>query len=523
MSNLTLSQSRDPRRWIVLFACIVAVLMVAIDAGLLSLVVPAIQQEFNPSQSTIGLMSSISTLMLAAFILGGGTLGDLYGRRRFVLIGTGGILAAAVLSMVSPSAEALIGVRALDGIFQAMVNPLALAILTVTFDSEERPKALGIYGAALGIMGGISSLAVQYFNQAFGWRSVFLLVIGLALLTLFLMLRFVSESKSGGGRKVDWIGILLCAAGLFALIYGISQASGSAGFFSSAVLIPSCLGLIILAVFVWWESRVDYPALELSLFRQPVFALGCLLVLLLSFAQTGVFFHLSNYFQILLRQSPVQSALMLLPLSLAMFVFSILAGVLVTRYTVRTLVVAGTAAFALSLFLFSQWLSPDLTLGVMLLPMLLLGAGYSVANVPRMNALLSSAPANLAGIASATNNAAVQLGNALGIAVTVALVTTFGRNYYLGELTKAGLTAEQIARVNDLLRQVLSSSVPAISAQFAIPQVQLEGLVGNYQAAFTIGVSQMFLVAAIVLLLMTVLLWIGLRPQRQPQQQKIGV
>lgn len=161
MSDLLVSQGRDPKRWLVLLACTVATLMVTIDSGILNLVIPAIQAEFNPSQSSISFLSSISTLMLAAFILGGGTLGDLYGRRRFILIGTAGMLAMALLSMVAPSPGALIGLRALDGIFQAMVNPLVLAILTVTFGGEERPKALGIYGASLGVMGGLSSLVVQ--------------------------------------------------------------------------------------------------------------------------------------------------------------------------------------------------------------------------------------------------------------------------------------------------------------------------------------------------------------------------
>jgi MFS family permease len=140
MTQPVMTSNRDPGRWLVLAACIVAVLMAAIDVGILNLIVPAIQKEFDASQATIGLMTSISTLMLAAFILGGGTLGDLYGRRRFILIGTGGIVAAAVLSMLAPSANSLIAIRALDGIFQALVNPLALAILTVTFDSDERPK-----------------------------------------------------------------------------------------------------------------------------------------------------------------------------------------------------------------------------------------------------------------------------------------------------------------------------------------------------------------------------------------------
>jgi EmrB/QacA subfamily drug resistance transporter len=505
----------------VLFACIVATLTVAIDAGILNLVIPAIQAEFNPSQATIGLMSSVSTLMLAAFILGGGTLGDLYGRRRFILIGTSGVLAMAVLSMVAPSPNALIGIRALDGIFQAMVNPLVLAILTVTFDSEERPKALGIYGASLGIMGGLSSLVIQFFNQALGWRAVFLLVIGLGLLTLFLMLRFVSESKAGGGRKLDLVGILLCAAGLFALVYGISQASGPAGFFSGAVMIPGAIGLVILAVFVWWESRVQSPALELSLFQKPAFSLGCLLVILLSFGQTGTFFHLSNYFQVLLQQSPVQSALMLMPLTLSLFVFSIMAGPLVNRFPVRFLVVGGTTLFALGLFAFSRLVNPDLSIWTVLLPMLLLGAGYSVANIPRMNALLSSAPPNLAGTASATNNAAVQLGNALGVAVTVSLVSTFGRNSYLGELTDAGLDQAQISRVNDLLQAILKSDVPSISAQFAVPVEQLEGLVGNYQAAFTTGVTQMFVVAAVAFIPVIGLLWFGLKPNDKEHPKKL--
>lgn len=495
----------------VLFACIVAVLMVAIDSGILNLIVPSIQKDLNVSQATIGLLSSISTLMLAAFILGGGTLGDLYGRRRFILIGTGGIVAAGILSMLAPSAGALIGIRAMDGVFQALVNPLSLAILTVTFDSEERPKALGIYGATLGILGGVSSLVIQYFNQSFGWRSVFLLVIGLGGLTIFLMLRFVSESRGAGSRKLDWVGILLCAAGLFALIYGISQASGEAGFFSSAVLVPGVAGLVILGLFVFWESRFESPALELSLFSKPAFSLGTLLILLFAFTQTGIFFHLSNYFQVLLQKTPVQSALMLMPLTLSLFVFSLVAGTLVNRFKSRTLIVAGTLLFALSLFLFSRLINPNITLGTLVLPMLLVGAGYGVANIPRMNALLSSAPPALAGTASATNNAVMQLGNAMGIAVTVALVTTFGRNYYRGELTQAGLTPEQTEQANDLLQKVLSSDIPSIANQYAIAPEKLEGLVGNYQAAFTTGVSQMFLVTAIALVLTAILIWFGFR------------
>jgi EmrB/QacA subfamily drug resistance transporter len=495
----------------VLAACIIAVLMAAIDAGILNLIVPAIQADLNASQATIGLMTSISTLMLAAFILGGGTLGDLYGRRRFILIGTGGIVAAAILSMLAPTAGALTGIRALDGVCQALVNPLALAILTVTFDNEERPKALGIYGATLGIMGGFSSLLIQYFNQAFGWRSVFILVIGLGLLTIFMMLRFVSESRGSGSHRLDWLGVLLCAIGLFSLVYGISQASGAEGFFSSTVLVPLAIGLVVLGIFIWWESRVQSPALELSLFQKPAFSLGALLILLLAFAQTAIFFHLSNYFQVLLKIPPVQSALTLMPLTLSLFVFSIVIGAVANRFKTHFLITIGTLLAALSLLLFAALINPDLSIWTILIPMLLFGAGFSIANIPRMNALLSSAPPALAGTASATNNAIAQVGNAMGIAVTVALVTTFGRNYYFGELQKAGLDEAKIAEATNLLKKALSSDVPSVSAQFAVPVEKLQGLVGNYQSAFTTGVTQMFMVTAIALFLAAILIWFGLR------------
>jgi DHA2 family multidrug resistance protein-like MFS transporter len=242
-----------------------------------------------------------------------------------------------------------------------------------------------------------------------------------------------------------------------------------------------------------------------------------LLILLLSFAQTGTFFHLSNYFQILLKQSPVQSALMLMPLTLSLFVFSIAVGSLANRFQARYLIVVGTLLFAGGLGLFSQLVNPDLSFWTVLIPMLLLGAGYSVANIPRMNALLSSAPPRLAGTASATNNAVVQLGNAMGIAVTVALVTTFGRNAYREELIQAGLDEKNISQVNQLLKQLLSSDVPSIASQFAIPVDQLEGLIDNYRAAFTTGVTQMFLVTALLFLPAIVLLWFGLKPKSQPQ------
>jgi predicted MFS family arabinose efflux permease len=481
---------------------------------MLTLLVPAIQNELDATQAQIGLMTSISALMLSAFILAGGTLGDLYGRKRFMLLGTGGMVLAAVLCTVVPGANALIAVRALDGVCQALVNPLALAVLAVTFDDEERPKALGIYGASLGIMGGLSSLAIQFLNQSFGWRAVFGLTIVLGVATMLMVWRLVPESRASSARRPDWGGIGLCAVGLFALVYGISQASGPAGPFSLAVGAPLLIAVVFLSVFIWWEGRTESPALELSLFRSPAFSLGCVLVLALSFGQVGVFFHLSNYFQVLLERSPLSSALMLLPLTLSLFLFSIAVGMFASRFAPRVLIAGGTALFALALLLFAGLLAPDIGPWTMVPPMLLLGAAYSIANIPRMNALLGSAPALYAGVASAANNASAQLGNALGIAVTVVLVTNFGRAQYFRGLTEAGADPEQITRATEILQEILRSDLPSIAARLAVPAERLQPLIGNYEAAFTYGIDRMFVGVAIGMLALALLTWVGLRPRR---------
>jgi len=137
---------RDPDRWMVLAAAIVAVLATVLDGALMGLIAPAVAADLGTDAATIGLISSINVLMMAAFILGGGTLGDIYGRKRFLMYGLIGIIITSALAFLASSATILIPVRALAGIMAALVNPLALAIITVTFDAQERPKALGLPG-----------------------------------------------------------------------------------------------------------------------------------------------------------------------------------------------------------------------------------------------------------------------------------------------------------------------------------------------------------------------------------------
>lgn len=493
-------------RWMTLFSVIVGALAVILDGGLMGLIAPAVSQDLGTSPTTISLISAISMLMLAAFILGGGTLGDIYGRKRILSYGLIGITITSILAILSPGAGLLIVVRALAGIMAALVNPMALAIITVTFDQEERPKALGVYGAALGVIGGLGTIAIAFLNQQFGWRATFGLIILLAIISLIMVSRFVGESKAGGTKRVDWAGILLTAVGLFGIVYGVNQA-GTNGFISSAVLIPAGIGVILMVVLVFYSRRVKDPALQLALFKSKAFSVGVLLILLMGFAAQGAFFQLSTYLQTLQQLSPIQAALTLLPYTLALFVFAILAGGWVGKASDRLLVIGGLSLMILGLVALGFLLSPEASFWVFFITLPLLGGGFSIANTPRINAVLGSAPAELAGAASATNNAAMQLGTSLGIAMLGALFQSVARNAYISDLTKLGLALEQIEQSVQVLNAWLKTNAGSVADQFGITVQQLEGIIAEYQQAFTTGVATVLWIGAGVLATGAVLAW----------------
>ena len=477
-----------------------------IDGAMMGLIAPSVAKDLGADAATIGLISSISTLMLAAFILGGGTLGDIYGRKRFLNYGVLGMTFTSILAMLAPSASLLVPIRALAGIMAALVNPLALAIITVTFDAQERPKAFGLFGAYIGIAGGLGTIIISFLNQQFGWRAAFWLVVALAATAYFMVSRFVNESKACEAKRLDWQGILLAAIGLFGIVYGINQA-GINGFLSSAVLIPAGIGAMVLVILVIYSGRTKDPALQLSLFKNKIFATGVLLALLINFSSMGAFFQLSTYLQALQKVSAIQSAFTLLPFTLSLFVFAIIAGRLVGKYSTRLLIVGGLTTMTIGLILMVFWLNPDAGFWVYLLPLILLGGGNSLANTPRMNATLATAPPEQAGSASALNNASGQLGNALGIAILGALFQSFARKNYLSDLKKVGLDDTQIQKSVEVLQAWLKSNAGDVSAQFGITVQQFEGTIQHYENAYTSGVASALLIGAVVVAIGAGLAW----------------
>lgn len=501
-------------RWSAAYAVIAAMLVVVLDGAIMGLVAPAAAADLQAGTATVGLMTSISTLMMAALIMAGGTLGDIYGRKRFLIYGLIGMTITSVLAMIAPSAVFMVPVRALTGMMAALISPLVLAIIAVSFDAKERPKALGIYGAALGIAGGLGTLVISFLNQSFGWRSTFALDLVLCLLAILLVRRFVTESKAEGARKMDWPGILLTAGGLLGIILGINQA-GANGFLSTAVLLPVAIGVALLVALIFYSRRVSHPVLKLELFQDRAIAVGLLLILIMAFASTGAFFFLSNYLQSVQRASPINASLTLLPYPLSLFAFAILAGRWVGKFSNKLLITGGLGLMLLALVGFGQWLNPGGGFLFYLLPLVLLGSGYSIANTPRVNIVLGSAPPHLAGSASATNNATVQLGSALGIAVLSALFQQGATRSYISEMREAGLDMATIQRSAEVLAAWLRENSGNVATQYGITVQQLEGVIANYENAFTAGVSQVMWIGAALIAVGAVLAFLTYRSKAQ--------
>ncbi len=400
----------------------------------------------------------------------------------------------------------------------ALVNPLAPAIITVTCDAQERPKALGLYCAALGIVGGQSTMVIAYLNHQFGWRATFGLVILLAAVGFILVSRFVKESKANGSKSEEWIYILLIIAVLLGVVYVINQAAAQ-GYGNSAILVPVGIGTLLLVILILYSSRTNYPVLHLRLFKNIVVPVGVLLFLLMGSALTGSFFQFSTNLQPLQKSFTIQASLTLLPYTLSLFGFAITAGGLVGKYPIQLLITDGLVVMMLGIIAVGFLLRPNAGFGLFLVPLVLLG-GFTITNTQRISAGLATAPPEIAGEASAINNDVSQLGNALGIAIIGALFQGFARKCYFAGLTNLRLDLAKINKSVEALSAWLRSNSGDMANQIGITAQQLQGVITNYGHTYTTWVAQESWVAAFLVFIRAVLAWITFRKQvEKPHEQ----
>ncbi|WP_217239856.1 MFS transporter [Streptomyces sp. AC555_RSS877] len=407
------------RRMLVLAICCMSLLIVSLDNTALNVALPSMQRELHAS--TAGLQWTIDgyTLVLASLLMLAGSTADRIGRKRVFMAGLIVFTLGSALCSVAPNLEMLVAFRMVQAVGGSMLNPVAMSIITNTFtDPRERARAIGAWGAVVGISMAAGPLVGGLLVESVGWRSIFWVNLPVGLAALLLTLRYVSESRAPKARRPDPVGQVMVIALFASLTYAIIEAP-NAGF--TSVLPFAALAVAALAGLLWYEPRRDEPLIDLRFFRSAPFS-GATVIAIAGFAGLGGFLFLSTlYLQNVRGLDALHAGLWMLPMAVPTFLCAPLSGRLVGSVGPRIpLVIAGVAMTASGvLFAGFEGETSNVTLAV---GYVLFGVGFGFVNAPITNTAVSGMPRAQAGVAAAVASTSRQLGQTLGVAVVGAVL-----------------------------------------------------------------------------------------------------
>jgi EmrB/QacA subfamily drug resistance transporter len=424
-----MTEAPDPRRWKALAVLGIAYLMVVLDVSIVNVALPSIQTELDFAPEDLQWVVSGYALTFGGFLLLGGRLGDLLGRRTLFMVGLGLFAAFSLLCGLAVSAGMLIAARLLQGAAGAILSPSVFSIVSVTFEEgSERNKALGILGAIAGSGAAIGVLLGGVLTEYVGWEWIFFVNVPIGLGALFFVPRLVQESRADGlARHFDTAGAATVTASLMLLVYGLTQTTNVG--WGSAQTIGVLIGsAVLMAAFLAIETRSRSPLMPLGIFRRRTLAGANLIGFGLGTMVFGMFFLLSLYMQQVLGFSALETGVGYLAVALTAVAASGLAQALVTRAGVKPVLTGGMILLAGGLLWFTQ-VSVDGTYAVDLLPgFLLIGVGLGFSFVPVSIAALAGVTGKEAGLASGLINTTQQIGGALGLAILATVSNTVTDN-----------------------------------------------------------------------------------------------
>jgi EmrB/QacA subfamily drug resistance transporter len=420
----------DPQRWKALIFIAIAQLMVVLDATVVNIALPHAQHDLHISDANRQWVITAYSLAFGGLLLFGGRISDLWGRKRTFILGLVGFALASALGGAAVNEGMLLGARALQGVFGALLAPAALSLLAVTFtEAKERAQAFGIFGAIAGAGGAVGLILGGVLTQYANWRWALFVNIFFAIAAAIGAVLFIHEREDGRNRdRLDVPGVLLATTGLVALVYGFTKASTPGDGWGAPITIGMFVAsVVLLAAFVVVEGKVKAPLLPLRVIanrnRGGVYlSLGLAII-----GMFGLFLFLTYYLQQVKGYSPVMTGVAFLPMIAGMITGSTQIGArLMNRVPARLLMGPGFLVGALGMLILTQ-LKVDSSYTLVLLPgFLLLGLGMGTAFMPAMSLATYKVQPRDAGVASAMINTSQQIGGSIGTALlsTIAVNAT---------------------------------------------------------------------------------------------------
>jgi EmrB/QacA subfamily drug resistance transporter len=420
----------DPRRWRALALLGVLQFMLVLDITIVNVALPKIESSLGFSQAGLAWVVSGYVLMAGGFLLLGGRLADVFGRRRILLTGTALFMLASAVCGAAADPGMLIAGRFAQGLGEALAAPAALGLIALMFtDPQERTKALGIWGGLTGIGGIMGYIFSGLLTTYLSWRGIFYINVPVALVLLFVVPRVVAENRMmrEQSQRIDFTGAIIATIGLVGVVYGLLEAA-SHPWGSARVLLPLIGGVVLLVVTLLVELRSAQPLIPISFFANRSRTVANVTAMLFMAAFIPYSFLLTLFEQQVLHYSPLKSGLLYLPLGLAIGMGIGMSTGLTPKVGVKAISAVSFVLAGVGLWLTSLISSDSSYLGGLLPGMVVLGF-FAGATMPAMtNAALHNVTGQDSGLASGVQTTAQQIGSALGLATLVTLAVRVARD-----------------------------------------------------------------------------------------------
>jgi EmrB/QacA subfamily drug resistance transporter len=464
-------------RWFALAALALSTLAIGLDTTILSVALPTLSRDLHASTGDLQWFTNSYLLVMAAVLLPAGMLGDRFGRKKLLLGALAVFGAASAACAWADSTGQLIAARAVLGLGAAVLMPLSGAVLTVLFDDRERSRALSIWltASALGIP--LGPLLGGWLLDNFWWGSVFLINVPLIAIALLAVTFWVPESHGDRTRRFDPLGVVLSAAGLVALTYGIIEA-GARGWGDARSLTTMIGGAVLLVAFLVWQRKATAPLADLGLFRSRAFTGGAVLATVASFAMLGLLFALPQFFAAVGGQDAFGAGLRLLPIIGGLLIGARTAEKLVARLGSRV-VIAGGLALMTAAMVAGSFTTAQSGYGYVAVWITAAGIGLGFTLPPSMDAALGALTPERSGVGNGLLQAMRQVGGAIGVAV-------------LGTVLSGAYRDDLPATAGDAARESAASGI-AVATKLGDP-----GLLDAVRTAFTHGMDVSLLVAGAI-------------------------